>query len=185
MTVSSWVICRCCCFISLWLHLWFLMYRSVQVFIYVWKVVLLSNVLFSVGVCLAKISFCFYWTSPQAYVLYSGYQIIESTCDIHNRLKSPPPYRTHHYRATVCRIILTGVAKRKGHKVVHSQNSLQNVILISEMNVCRRVSATKLTFSSKKKSKTKGLWSIPEAPVSFKALCWSAGLFLKTAVCLV
>lgn len=32
--------------------------------------------------------FCFYWNSPQAYVLYSGYQIIESTCDIH---KSPYP----------------------------------------------------------------------------------------------
>ena len=48
--------------------------------------------------------FCFYWNSPQAYVLYSGYQIIDSTCDIHKRFKNPP--HTHHHRAIVDRMIL-------------------------------------------------------------------------------
>lgn len=128
--------------------------------------VLLSNVLYFVGVGLAKI-FCFYWNSPQAYVLYSGYQIIESTCDIHKRLKSPPPHPPLQ-SYSVSGHFSEGSLKKRSlvtcHKVVHSDSKLQNthsihfinlkkkVILISEMNVCRRVSATTLTFSSQKMS---------------------------------
>lgn len=88
-----------------------------MVFIYVWKVVLLSNVfLFQLAFAWQK-CFCFYWNSPQAYVLYSGYQIIDSTCDIHKRLKSPHT-NTHTHNITELQCVGScwcWVTGRKGH----------------------------------------------------------------------
>ena len=101
---------------------------------------------FSVGVCLAKICFCFYWTSPQAYVLYSGYQIIENTCDIHNRLKSPPLTHPPLQSYSVSDHLNGGSLKEKVIKLCILKIPFKISFSLAK---CRRVSATKLTFSSK------------------------------------
>lgn len=140
---------------------------------------------FSVGVCLAKICFCFYWTSPQAYVLYSGYQIIESTCDIHNRLNSPPaPLLTHppSQSYSVWDHFDGGSLKDKIIKLC-----ILKIHFKISFSLVKRMFAEELLqqnwhFSYKK---TKSSWSIPEAPVSFTALCRSACLCLRATVCLV
>lgn len=62
--------------------------------------VLIINILFHLLFALQWF-FRFYWNSSQAYVLYSGYQIIERTCDIHERLKipCPTPYPSQSHRS--------------------------------------------------------------------------------------
>lgn len=76
------------------------------------------------------------------------------------------------------------------YKVVQSdsENCRRNtqftllIILICEMNVCRRVSVTKLLFKKcKKKQKTSH--NQASACLGRKYLCWSACLCLTTTVC--